>query len=153
MLVCFFCFSLLSPVLFLSGQAKLGSGFQHRTRFIFFGPLGGHVSFFLCLGAFFSLKSGGILPQPAKICLAFLRPARCARILQRSRSAIVRSFLGFGVRLAGGSLFSSLSLSLVPCCSFVVLFWRGHTFSNAPSLSGSIVGLQALLASRPTEYG
>ena len=83
---------------------------------VFFFPLGGFVFFLLCLGAAFSLKSGGALPRPAKIHLAFLRPARCAWLFLRSRSATVRSFLGFGVRLAGGSLFSPLSL--VSCCSF-----------------------------------
>ena len=94
----------------------------------------------LCLGAAFSLKSGGALPRPTKIRLAFLRPARCAWLFLRSRSAAVRSFLGFGVRLAGGSLFSSLSRLLLFLLFFFVV-WCGHTFSNAPSPSGSTVGL------------
>ena len=55
----------------------------------------------------------------------------------RFRSAVVRSFLGFGARLAGGSSFSSLSLSLSfsflsLSLSFIVCFcWvlvRPHFF-------------------------
>ena len=109
----------------------------------FFFPLGVSMSSSFCVwGAAFSLKSGGALPRPAKIRLAFLRPARCAWLFLRSRSATVRSFLGFGVRLAGGSLFSSLSLSrLLLFLLFFFVVWCGHTFSNAPSPSGSTVGL------------
>ena len=91
-------------------------------------------------GCRFSLKSCGVLPRLAKICFAVLRPARCARFFLRSRSALVRSFLGFGVRLAGGSLFSSLSRLLL--CPFVFFgLWCGHTFSNAPSASALTEGL------------
>ena len=91
-----------------------------------------------CLGAVFSLKSCSISPRPAKICLAFLRPARCAWFFPRARSAVVRFFLGFGARLAGGSLLSSLSLSLslslVSCCSFRFSLLGAATLFQCPVL-------------------
>ena len=138
-----FSFSLSSPVL-LSGQAKSGSGFHTGHGWFFFFPLGGLVFFLLCLGAAFSLKSGGVLPRPAKIRLAFLRPARCARLFLRSRSAVVRSFSGFGVRLAGGSLFSSLSLSLsLVVLLFFFVFGAATLFLMPRPLLGRLWGSRA----------
>ena len=115
-----FSFSLSSPVL-LSGQAKSGSGFHTGHGWFFFFALSeGRSSSFYVWVPFF-------LSNLAAFCLGRLKSALrfCGRrvapwLFLRSRSAAVRSFLGFGVRRLAVFLSLSLSLylSLVSCCSF-----------------------------------
>ena len=95
-------------------RLKLGSRFPHRTRLVFC-PLGCLLAFvFGC--RFFSQIFAAFCTGRLNSALRCLRPARCEWLFLRPRSAVVRSFLGFGARLAGGSLFF-LSLS-----SLVVFF-------------------------------
>ena len=123
---------------FSLGQDKIRSGFHtgHGWFFAF-------VFFGLFLGAACLSNLCGGLPRLAKIRFAFLRSALRARLLLRSRSAIVRLvFWGFGVRSAGGSLFFfSLSLSSLGVPFVFFGLWCGHTFSNAPSASALTEGL------------
>ena len=96
----------------VSGQAKIRLRFTHRTRLVF-ALSEGVSSFFFSFSVPLSL-SNCVLPRPAKICLRFLRPARCAWLFLRSCSALARSVLGFrgsvGRRLA---VFLSLSRLLL----------------------------------------
>ena len=135
------CINVLFGVRFssslFSGQAKIRVRFPHRTRLVCC-LLGGHVLFLLCLGAAFSLKICGVLPRPAKICLAFLRPARVVFSAVSLRRCAV--FLGFRGSV-GRRLVVFLSLSLSRFLFVIVGFWCGHTFSNVPSPSGLTEGL------------
>ena len=96
--------------------------------------------FLLVLGAAFSLRIC-VLPRPAKICLAFLRPALCARLFRRFAPPLCGVSWGFRAASAGGSLFFPLFLRLLVFVFVLFGFWCGHTFSNAPSASALTKGL------------
>ena len=116
---------------FFLGQDKIRSGF-HTGHGCFFA----FVFFGLFLGAACLSNLCGGLPRLAKIRFAFLRSALRARLLLRSRSAIVRLFFGFRGSVGGGSLsffFFSLSLSrLLVFLSFFFLVFGAATHFLTP---------------------
>ena len=89
------------------------------------------ASFFFVVGAAFSLQMC-VLPQPAKVCLAFLRPAVCAAF-SAVHSALGRLFfLGFRVWSARGSLFSSFLLLCLLGYVFVLVGLGAASFFYCP---------------------
>ena len=131
-----FSFSLSSPVL-LFGQAKSGSGFPHRTRLVFF-----FLSFSFCVWVPLFLSN------LAALCLGRLKSA----LRFCGRRVAPGFFCGRAPPLCGPSWVSGLGWPEARCfplfLSRLLLFllfffvvWCGHTFSNAPSPSGSTVGL------------
>ena len=114
----------------------------------------GFFSLSECLSSSFCVWVPLFLSNLAALCLGRLKSALrfCSRRVAPgffcSRAPpLCGPFLGFGIRLAGGlAVFLSLSLSLflsVSCCSFCfsLLFGAATLFLNAPSPSGSTVGL------------
>ena len=107
-------------VRFTSNQASTQDtvGFlpSFRVRFFLF-VVGAAFSFQIC-----------ILPRPAKISLAFLRPALCALFFQRFAPPLCGCSWGFRAQSAGGSLLSSFSLRFRFSFRFFCCWVRPHFF-------------------------
>ena len=123
----------------VSGQAKIRLRFTHRTRLVF-ALSEGVSSFFFAFRCRFLSQIAFCLGRLKSACVFCGRrgaPGFFCGLAPRLRGR----FWGFGARSAGGSLFSSLSLVSCCCFFFFLVFWCGHTFSNAPSPSGLTEGL------------